>query len=286
MARPRPLCQHTGCRKIAQHNPAKKETKFCIEHGGGPRCQRDGCGKSALHDPAKMETKFCVTHGGGPRCSLADVHQFDDLPPFAPYKLENGDPACLFCTTNKEPWHEKVRTFVNREVLISTEVNARLPELAETAIRFTCDEALGGCSRKRPDMLWDFGTAVLWLEVNERQHETYAPQCEADRRNQIWQDIDNRPALLIEFNPDEYEDDGGKHQGMFYAKRTPGGEKKLRPNPEEFERRMGQLVQELGQALEDIRSIGLRDGTNDWDGIKQRFLFYTPSIESTFRLQR
>jgi len=213
---------------------------------------------------------------------MSDVHQFEDIPPFAAYKRKNGDPACLFCIMNLEPSHDQVRTFISREVRILTEVSARLPVLAENAIQFTCDETLGACSRKRPDMMWDFGVMVIWLEINEDQHMAYDPRCETDRRNQIWQDIGNRPALLIEFNPDEYEDvDGRRHRGMFSEKRTSRGEKRLQPNKEEFERRMRQLVQELLQALEDIQS----NRVDLSGGINQRFLFYTPSIESKYRLQ-
>ena len=275
-------CQHNGCEASAQRNPSTNETKYCIAHGGGARCQHEGCRSSAERDPSTNETKYCVKHGGGARCSVSGVHQFEEIPPFAKYKLANGDPACLFCLMNLEPSHDQVRTFINREVLILTEVSSRLPELAKKSIQFTCDETLGACSRKRPDMMWDFGAMVIWLEINERQHNTYSPRCEADRRNQIWQDIGNRPALLIEFNPDEYEDDNGReHRGMFSEKRTSRGEKRLRPNADEFERRMQRLVEELCQGLrriEDTRSDNISDG------IEQRFLFYTPSVESKFRL--
>ena len=163
-----------------------------------------------------------------------------------------------------------------------TEVSTRLPQLAENAIQFICDETLGACSRKRPDMMWDFGVMVIWLEINEHQHNTYPPKCEADRRNQIWQDIGNCPAPLIEFNPDEYEDlNGRKHGGMFYQKRTSGGDKRLRPNREEFEWRRQALVQRLQKALEDIQP----NRVDTSGGIEQRFLFHTPSIQSTFSLQ-
>ena len=276
-----PRCQHHGgCGNSAVRDPVKKETMFCVEHGGGPRCQHHGgCGNGALRDPVKKETKFCILHGGGPRCSMVDVHKFEDIPPFARYNFKNGDRGCLFCIMSKEPSHEKVRTFVNREVLVSTGVDARLPELAENAIKITCDETLGACSMKRPDMMWDFGWLVIWIEINERQHQTYDPTCEKDRRYQIWEDIACRPALLIEFNPDEYDDLAGKtHPGMFRDKRLSGGERRVVPNGAEFDRRMDALVQLVQKGLDDFKSGAVHDG------IKQEFLFYTPSVESQYSM--
>jgi hypothetical protein len=140
---------------------------------------------------------------------MVDVHKFD-VPPHARYTLSDGRSVCLHCCMSLEPTNDKVRTFISKEVLILAEVNSRLPQLMESAVEYSCDRTLGACSKKRPDMVWDFATVVLWLEINEYQHQTYPPQCEIDRRHQIWEDLDCRPTVLIELNPDEYTDPLGR----------------------------------------------------------------------------
>ena len=74
----------------------------------------------------------------------------------------------------------------------------------------------GGCSRKRPDVLMDFLTHSIIIEVDETQHssEEYCA-CENKRMMQIFQDLGSRPVVFIRFNPDKYTDrDGNKHPSL------------------------------------------------------------------------
>ena len=210
---------------------------------------------------------------------MTDVHQFEEIPPYAMYALKSGNPVCLHCLMHLEPSSEHIRCHTSKEVLILAEVDRRLPILSTLAIEFRCDQALGACSKKRPDMVWDFGVLVLWLEINEHQHATYDSRCEVDRRYQIWRDLDCRPTLLVEFNPDEYTDtDGYQHRSMFRTKRTGSGEKRLSPVQGEFAQRIERLVDVLTKALEAVRIGRL------WDGVHQEFMFYTPSVRSQFEM--
>lgn len=62
----------------------------------------------------------------------------------------------------------------------------------------------GGCSLKRPDVLIDFGTHVLIVEVDEHRHASYT--CEMKRMVTLYEDLGFRKVVFIRFNPDDYTD--------------------------------------------------------------------------------
>lgn len=68
----------------------------------------------------------------------------------------------------------------------------------------------GECVRYRPDFVFDAGTHVVILEVDEHQHRHYACDCEQTRMVNLSQAFDGRPVLFLRYNPDAYEDGNGK----------------------------------------------------------------------------
>ena len=60
----------------------------------------------------------------------------------------------------------------------------------------------GGCSRKRPDTFIDVLTHSVVIECDENQHRNYT--CENKRVMEIFQDLGNRPLVVLRFNPDSY----------------------------------------------------------------------------------
>jgi len=73
-----------------------------------------------------------------------------------------------------------------------------------------CDKVVsGGCSRRRPDIMIDFGYQILIVEVDEGQHDLYETTCEEQRINDIYTDLGDRPIVLIRFNPDGYKTKNG-----------------------------------------------------------------------------
>jgi hypothetical protein len=61
-----------------------------------------------------------------------------------------------------------------------------------------------GCSRRRPDLLLDFGEYVIIIEVDENQHVDYDCSCENKRIMELSRDLGHRPIVFIRFNPDDY----------------------------------------------------------------------------------
>jgi len=68
----------------------------------------------------------------------------------------------------------------------------------------------GGCNKYRPDFLFDYGTHIVILEVDEDQHRNYECACEQARMINLFQAQGGMKTLFIRFNPDSYIDRAGK----------------------------------------------------------------------------
>lgn len=62
----------------------------------------------------------------------------------------------------------------------------------------------GGCSKRRPDFLFDIFTHTV-IECDENDHKDYSTSCEIAKLNETFTDLADRPMILIRFNPDNYE---------------------------------------------------------------------------------
>ena len=67
----------------------------------------------------------------------------------------------------------------------------------------------GGYSKKRPDLLCDFGSHVMIIEIDEYSHRKYNNFLEHKRTMELSKDISHRPIVLIRFNPDDYTNEKG-----------------------------------------------------------------------------
>lgn len=59
---------------------------------------------------------------------------------------------------------------------------------------------LGGCSKRKPDFFIDRLTHCITGECDENQHTDYS--CENRRSMELFQDLGNRPLVMLRFNPD------------------------------------------------------------------------------------
>jgi hypothetical protein len=92
-----------------------------------------------------------------------------------------------------------------------------------------------GCSKRRPDVRIECLTHTIIIECDENEHRN--TQCEEKRMMQLFQDLGNRPLVMIRFNPDGYSEDDEKFQGCF----TPS-EKGLVINKKEWKKRIEVLI--------------------------------------------
>ena len=92
-----------------------------------------------------------------------------------------------------------------------------------------------GCSSRRPDVRVECLTHTVIIECDEEQHKNYS--CEEKRTMEIFQDLGNRPLVMIRFNPDKYE----KYEGCFNKTKTGA----LSLNKKEWTKRIKELVEKI-----------------------------------------
>jgi hypothetical protein len=177
----------------------------CKECGRG-RCQSDAC--SIYNDTEK------------PRASIS-------------YR---GVRMCITCY-NHTVLGGKPKTMVRKEQFILAEVQRQLPELEDFFVLWDCPID-GGCSGKRPDMLFDFKIGCLVIEIDEDAHRYEDPTCRNKRMCEIFNDLAERPIVFVRINPDKY----GTRSPMFRMTPKSG---QLKCNETEFQFRMEKLIEEI-----------------------------------------
>jgi len=164
------LCDMEGCSTHAYYGVPGQFACRCTLHREPlmtrfprRRCRTKGCLKLALFGPRVGSAERCETH-----------------------KLEDdADHVQRICSSCGLPWvlnaenlcdtcSPEGRASVHRKELLVR----RWLEAADSGVpkTFVHDRRVeDGCSRKRPDFLFDMGAFVVVLEVDENQHEAY--QC-------------------------------------------------------------------------------------------------------------
>jgi len=70
-----------------------------------------------------------------------------------------------------------------------------------------------GCSKRRPDWFIDCFKYSIIIELDEDQHKYES--CDEKRMMELFQDLGNRPLVLIRINPDKYKGKTKKRKGCF-----------------------------------------------------------------------
>jgi hypothetical protein len=129
----------------------------------------------------------------------------------------------------------------------------------------------GGCSRRRPDMLVDFGYLVLIIEIDENQHKAYDPSCEQRRLNELFLDLDCRPIVFIRFNPDDYIDSQGDKVTSCWTTNKKGICVVKKSKQHEMDQRMSALYR-LVQKYTDEKTA------DKFEGISVKSLFFDETL--------
>jgi hypothetical protein len=76
----------------------------------------------------------------------------------------------------------------------------------------------GACNTYRPDFVFDYGTHIVIIEVDEHQHKSYDRSCERIRMLNIAQGLGIN-VIFIRYNPDAYVDASGAKRNPHHNKR-------------------------------------------------------------------
>ncbi|OLQ01018.1 hypothetical protein AK812_SmicGene16288 [Symbiodinium microadriaticum] len=118
----------------------------------------------------------------------------------ARFRSPEGHPQCWSCLAAQYPDRAKLK--VRKEHLMLAELQRRLPWLGEKAEQLIWDCPVpGGCTLKRPDMLFRLEDRFVQIEVDEEGHEDLSCADEDSRLELIAADV-GLPGLVLRLNPD------------------------------------------------------------------------------------
>ena len=144
------------------------ETYYCI-HNKDKRCCKN-CGGNKL-----CRSSFCHTRG-----------------------IRKYNMYCLTCTINLFPEIVVKRNYKTKENHVVSHIKNNFPNFD-----FIADKRIeGGCSKKRPDLFFDYGSHIIIIEVDEFQHKMVS--CEEKRTIEILEDNQWKNTIFIRFNPDSF----------------------------------------------------------------------------------
>uniref|UniRef100_A0A6C0DKH6 Uncharacterized protein n=1 Tax=viral metagenome TaxID=1070528 RepID=A0A6C0DKH6_9ZZZZ len=187
-----------SCKKC-NYNKTKcehgKEKKKCVICDGSGLCehkkQKHAC---KVCNPEKYEMMHC-------QCGICKSSMVS--------KKSKYYPLCEPCFCQEYPDSPLSVNYKTKERYLFDEIKNRF-----SGVSMRLNKRVdNGCSGKKPDILIDKGIFSIIIECDENQHKNY--ECEEKRIMELFQDLGNRPLIVIRFNPDSYITNSVKYDGCF-----------------------------------------------------------------------
>ena len=253
-------CQHLGCKKRAYFGLPGEKAQFCSRHKANEMqnvvCKPCACGApAALASPDR--TQFYCSKCA-PIGSKAAYHPCSgEACPAQKAQNPAYEGYCVRCFVHLFPDKPATRNYKTKERLVIERLKpvleAEFPHL-ETSFDRSVN---GGCSRRRPDVFVDALTHCGIGEIDEEGHETDAYcSCENRRNMEIFQDLGNRPLVIVRINPDAYTDAKGVRHGSCFGRDTTG--KLVITDEAEWKKRVDLFIERM---RENLRTIPTREVT-------------------------
>jgi hypothetical protein len=208
-------CWHDGCKKTSSFGYKRYKPKFCKTHKWSDMynvvnmlCHHPGCKKYPIFARRGTRTPtMCRLHGTegmiDRRSRYCDQKKFECTVVVSGKKYRG---LCFSCFAHDFPDEKPSRNYRTKEKEVVDFIRKSFPD-ATINHDIKVPE---GCSRRRPDVMIDFGAFVLIVEIDEDQHQTYDPSCENRRTMELSTDIGHRPLVIVRFNPDAYTKANGE----------------------------------------------------------------------------
>jgi len=193
-------CVPCGGMSICEHG---KRRRRCVECFGSAICEHNKNRQNCLECGGNM---FCIHDKKKSRCKICDGSELCKAPHCETRGIKKYNGYCLPCCIHYCPEIQVSRNFKTKENDVVQRVLEKYPDFNWIADKKIQD----GCSKRRPDLLLDFGSHVIIVEVDENKHTTYDCSCQNKRLMEISQDIGHKPVVFIRFNPDTYVNQEGK----------------------------------------------------------------------------
>lgn len=231
----RSTCRECDGSEICTHSCRRTQCKECMgasicEHNTQRARCRDCDGSSfCKHSIRRSTCVVCTPSVGCQNCRLSLVDP-----------RSRWAPNCFQCHCALNPFDDIPHRPRTKEAAVVGRLRLTFPDLT-----MICDKKVAdGCSRRRPDLLVDFGSHVVIVECDEFQHRNTS--CEDKRMMELFQDCNNRPIVFLRFNPDSFMRDGQRQPACF--KKTSGWV----VDPVVFESRMAVLETLMRDLIDNI----------------------------------
>lgn len=96
---------------------------------------------------------------------------------------------CIECRRNCHPKEASIVKFLSNNIYQEAFLDS--------------SSRLNGCSKRRPDILYECNTHNVIIEIDENQHNGYDESCECSRLNEIFLGLENVSLTVIRFNFDK-----------------------------------------------------------------------------------
>ena len=224
------FCKKDGCLKLASFAKLlKNKPCFCSEHKDidminvvNSSCIYDSCTTRAKVGILGKKSSHCGTHkqkgmidSPTKKCSLCKqlgTYELDKIRFCEEHKPDNaknlGVYPCTSCGLDDILTDGKCSTCdPTVQLIVQHAKENRIKDVLTAAkILFVHDKIIEttSCGRERPDFQIDCGTHMVYIEVDEHQHQSYACECEQTRMINIVH-VRGMPTRFIRYNPDTYK---------------------------------------------------------------------------------
>ena len=230
-------CKQCKGASICKHDKEKSRCKQCK---GASICKHDRekstckeCkgNQICMHDKRKTRCSSCAVNRKN-FCKVCDSVYVKNCAYY---------PLCCRCYCLSHPDEKIPRRYKLKQHYIYDKIK----EIYESGFEY--DKTIsGGCSSRRPDFLFDRLTHSVIVEIDEEQHIGYS--CENKRTMSIFEDLGNRPLVIIRFNPDNYRTEKEEVSGCF----TFDEKNSIVVNSYQFEYRMKLLLNSINHHINSI----------------------------------
>lgn len=232
-------CQE--CEKIPVYGiKGTKKGVYCVDHKKldmvdvvNKRCECEDCETKAFYGYPGCKSQTCSPHkkaGMLPFPSRKCIHESCSSPAIFGFceqkhcELHKGDGEfnlvereCISCGLLEVLDSSNRCHSCNPEnairIQLSKQNKVKAFLLANNFTYLSSDKIIdsGECGKERPDFVFDLGTHIIILEVDENQHSNIPHECEINRMINISQMFDGRNVKFIRYNPDSYKTDHIKY---------------------------------------------------------------------------
>ena len=237
------ICEHNRIRNtciecvgssICKHNRRRNHCKICNGSSVCPHlriryiCKECQGGSICEHDKQKSHCIECTPKCACQICFSVGVE-----------KRSRFHPLCFSCYCRTYPDVNIPRQYKIKEHHLRDELKKKYPD-----VKLVFDKRIDrGCSLRRPDVRIERFTHTIIIECDENRHQGVS--CENKRMMELFQDLGNRPLVMLRFNPDRTS---SGTEGCF--KRTKRNALSL--NRKEWNRRIKTLSDRIDHFLTQI----------------------------------